>query len=392
MPNWSTPLSIKQILNQKWEKGYILKYALVKDDFFPFSLKLNYPSSAEVNMFFSDIIDWRKSLKKHNKECIGYGYEVIEKEFSNRISGKNVMPTHIVIPTLNDAIKLLKKQVELNLFLDNANKLLNKWDVLNDWITKNPFKVLYIKNDCDCIINVLEWFVTNQERNLYLRQLDIKDVDTKFIENNKGILTELLDIILPESKINKDSRTFEERYYLIRKPELIRFRILDKKYSQNGLTDITVPLSEFVKWESPITRFFFTENEINFLTFPQTSNACVIFGRGYGVDLFKHIPWLKNMEIYYWGDIDTHGFNILSLARSFLPQIHSFLMTEEILLAHRELWVDETKQHLSRIDKLSDDEFALACKLQSNYWRHGVRLEQERIRFSFVERFICSLK
>ena len=33
----------------------------------------------------------------------------------------------------------------------------------------------------------------------------------------------------------------------------------------------------------------------------------------------NHPAWLLEKEIYYWGDIDTHGFAIFNQLRGFLP-------------------------------------------------------------------------
>ena len=63
-------------------------------------------------------------------------------------------------------------------------------------------------------------------------------------------------------------------------------------------------------------------------------------------------------------------------------------MSEEILLAHRDLWVYESAQHLSQIDNLSDDEQRLVSNLQNDVYGLHVRLEQERIAFSYVEKFL----
>ena len=100
------------------------------------------------------------------------------------------------------------------------------------------------------------------------------------------------------------------------------------------------------------------------------------------------MQWLKNKEVYYWGDIDTHGFNILSIARGFLPDIKSFLMTEQILMAHKTLWVKEDRPFLSEIKNLNDQEQNLLYKLQNDYFGSKVRLEQERIRFKYLEEWM----
>ena len=389
MSRWTDSNDIKKILLQKWDKGYILAHALCGDDFFPFRIKLNAPVNAEISMCFSEIAAWIDLLKSNGKQCLGYGYNIIEREAHDRISGKNRIPTYVEVPSLQDAVRFIGKQRELKLFLSNADLLLDKWSILRDWVAQNPFKVIRMEGNCGLILLVLNWFSTHNNRDLYLRQLDIPGIDTKFIESNKGILDDLLSVILPQNQIQNTSRSFEARYGLRKEPEVIRFRILDKRLSLNGITDLSVPLAEFQRLTLPFRRVFITENKVNFLCFPPASASCVIFGRGYGVEMLDDIPWLQEKEVFYWGDIDTHGFNILSRARSYLPQIQSFLMTEEILLAHQPLWVTEEKPFAAHISHLTDEEFTLACRLQTNQWGEGVRLEQERIRFSYVQKFIA---
>ncbi|MEG1362798.1 MAG: DUF2220 family protein [Lachnospiraceae bacterium] len=57
------------------------------------------------------------------------------------------------------------------------------------------------------------------------------------------------------------------------------------------------------------------------------------------------------------------------------------------LLSHQSLWVKEEKQVTAPIEHLTCEEYPLVCKLQANHWGEGVRLEQERIPFLYVENF-----
>lgn len=386
---WSKPDDIKRKIEYRWRKGDILRHYLLKDDLFPLVIKLDSPSSNELSLYFADVINWITQLKEWEKTKVGFGYELIEKEANYRVIGKNSIPTHAIISSLEDATKILLKQKEIKLFVLNAESLLKRWESLQNWILRYPFKL--IKNiglDCDKFVAVLDWFENNPNHYLYLRQLDIPGIDTKFIESNKTIIGELLDLILPADQISLDSKIFEGRFFLREKPKMIRFRILDSSYAFQGFNDLTVPITEFAQWNPSFENVFFTENEINFLSFPSVENSCIIFGKGYGVEIFKMAKWIGEKNVYYWGDIDTHGFNILSIARGFLPDLKSFLMTEDILLEHKKLWVDEPKQHLSEIRHLTTEEYNLVCKLQNDYFGKGIRLEQERVAFSFVEEFV----
>lgn len=364
---------------------------MIEDDgLFPLKIKLKGPTTEEMSTYFSEMLAWIDQLKRFDERTRGFGYTLEEREVHHRLTGKNMIPTYAIIPTLADAVRLLENQAALALYQQNAAALLQEWECLSGWVMKTPFQVVTMEEKVPAVLQVLDWFAGHGERNLYLRQLDIEGVDTKFIEAHKGLFTQLLDIVLPSSQINSGEKIFEKRYGMKTKPNLIRTRILDERLALYGCTDLTLPIEQFRQLEIPFARIFLVENEINFLSFPSTPGACVIFGGGYGVDLIRGVPWLSDKDIYYWGDIDTHGMNILSMVRSFLPQTKSFLMNEYILLSHRALWSKEDIPFLAEIAHLTAQEHGLAVSLQSNCWGEGVRLEQERIRFSEVERFVAT--
>ncbi|MDX6302301.1 MAG: hypothetical protein QOF53_3515 [Nocardioidaceae bacterium] len=55
-------------------------------------------------------------------------------------------------------------------------------------------------------------------------------------------------------------------------------------------------------------------------------DGIVIWGKGFDIDRVGSLPWLVDVDLTYWGDIDTHGFAILDRLRAWLPQTQSTLM------------------------------------------------------------------
>jgi hypothetical protein len=98
------------------------------------------------------------------------------------------------------------------------------------------------------------------------------------------------------------------------------------------------------------------------------------------------VEWLRSKDLHYWGDIDTHGFHILDLMRARFPHTRSLLMDRETLLAHRSAWVREEPPFAGELPGLTVDERALYEDLIANRYGDGVRLEQERIAYGWVER------
>jgi hypothetical protein len=96
------------------------------------------------------------------------------------------------------------------------------------------------------------------------------------------------------------------------------------------------------------------------------------------------LPWLKDMEIVYWGDIDTHGFDILNRLRGRFRCVRSILMDADTLLAHTEQWVVEPAPTSRALPNLTSDEASLYRDLVEGLHGPTIRLEQERVRFSLL--------
>jgi hypothetical protein len=88
------------------------------------------------------------------------------------------------------------------------------------------------------------WIEAHTHPEMYLRQVDVPGVDTKFIERHRTILSALLDRQLPEHRVDRSRppSDFASRYRFRGKPAYVRFRYLanDAEFSE-----ISVRVSEF---------------------------------------------------------------------------------------------------------------------------------------------------
>jgi hypothetical protein len=389
--DWTTAADIKQQLHRYWSRGQILTGKPDGQSLFPLSLRFRKPDARDLSERFDEVRRWIRKLEEGSKAKQGFGYQIEWTGINHRQLGRNRVPAGVSIPTESDAFRLLDKAQEVNRFRTLAETAARRFSSLNSWLARRPLTVLEHAEDWERILAVLAWFQAHPRSGLYLRQLDIPGVDTKFIEARKGLLSELLDEILPPEVVSTQyvgTRNLEERYGLASKPTLIRFRLLEEKLNLCGLTDLSVPASQFARLNVPVDRVFVTENEVNGLAFPDTPGSMVIFGLGYGVQALADVLWLRNKELHYWGDIDTHGFSILHRFRAIFPQAQSFLMDRETLMAHRELWGTETERFLGSLNHLTEAEQSLLADLQQNVLGEQVRLEQERISFGWFQKVL----
>ena len=55
------------------------------------------------------------------------------------------------------------------------------------------------------IVGTVRWIDDCQQPDMYLRQVDVPGVDTKFIEQHRGVLGDLLELQLAAERINLDA-------------------------------------------------------------------------------------------------------------------------------------------------------------------------------------------
>lgn len=387
MQDWTTPSDLTRQVHRFWEKGRILAARINGEPLFPLHLRLRCPSTQAYSVRFAEVRNWIKTLEEGSRDKRGFGYDIEWDSINHRQLGRNSVPRAVSVPTEADAVKLIARQKEARQFEHVLQATKASFPDLLEWLARKPLVAIDYEIDWPRILAVIAWLQAHPQSNLYLRQLDIPGVDSKFIETRKPLLTELLDILLRRKAVpgtNRQAASFEQIYGLKSKPPIIRFRILDGSLAIGGLRDIATPASQFASLHGLAKRIFITENEINGLSFPDVADSIVVFGLGYGVELLGSATWIGECEIHYWSDIDTHGFAMLDRLRAFFPSARSLLMDQATLLSHRSLWGHEDVPFRGVLTRLDADELELFNALVDNRIGENLRLEQERVSFGRV--------
>ncbi len=381
MNQWTSPKRIRSILENKWNRGIFLQEALFPESLFPLRIPLRGPTAAELSDHFSEAQSWVSQFINDGKKK---GFEVQWQQINHRLLGTNEIPIAVQFDSLEQVVKYLGKSSDFELFTKLTDQLLQQFPQLSLWLKKNSLSVVELAPVWEKLINVAHWIKDHPRPKIYIRQMSIPDVDTKFVEKYKKLLGEWLDLLLDTTAILPEStgvKGFEKRYGFLSKPVQVRLRFLDRDLYIQGLSDLTIRSDEFSSLESKVETVFITENDINGLAFPDVKLAMVLFGRGYGFDFLKDAGWLRDKRIYYWGDIDTHGFAILNQFRSVFPQAVSMLMDRETLTTHKEQWVNESAPVCAVLENLTEEELSLYKDLVDNRYGDSVRLEQEVISY-----------
>lgn len=325
-------------------------------------------------------------IHSQSKEKKGFGYTLEFQKIKTKHLGTQDLPISIYFDNEKDFLKFLGKEYEVDSFKLNVEIILGEFPELKEWIIKNPKKVIDNANEWQNILQVCQYFKQNPKPNFYIRELPVK-VHTKFVERNKSIIRELLDVLISEH-VKSEEKEFENRFNLKYAEPQIRFKILDKDISNNyfsGLDDIAIPVSQFEKLNLPVTKVIVVENKTALyttLTLPRMEKAIAIFGSGYSVYNLKNVKWFKDPKLLYWGDIDVQGFEILSQFRGYFPQTKSVLMDKFTFEKYFENDLGKSTNITSQLN-LTDSEKELYDILNINNWR----LEQEKIPFDYVNKY-----
>ncbi len=391
--NWTTSADIASQLRRLWENGTLLAALAEGREIFPRRLALKKPKSAEMAERFSEVRAWIASLDGDAKH-----YRVVRQEIHHRTLGVNTVPAEVWIDSLEACLSLIGKRREADRFASVMEMTAGRNPQLIPWLARRPMQGLALAADWPRLLDIVSWLQNHPRPGIYLRQVDIPGVHSKFIEGHRWVLAELFDLVLPSDSIDATGRGaagFSRRYGFRDKPGRVRLRLLDPSLSLLvGITagavdqDLTVSEETFARLGPPVERVYITENEINYLAFPPVSKSMVIFGAGYGFGILADTAWLHGCSIHYWGDIDTHGFAILDQLRGLFPAAQSLLMDRETLLAHRPHWGREPQPSRAELSRLTPEEHLLYDDLRSDRLALRLRLEQERIGFSWVEKMV----
>lgn len=390
--NLTTVAELDAQVQRLWNQGDILRAVVTNEALFPIRLRVKLASATDVAERFDQVRGWITQLRAAKR------YRVEMQTVRHRVQGANLVPSQVWLDTVNDAVAVINKADDLARFEALVSATAQRRTALMPWLAQSPLRALVLANVWTRLLDVIDWLEAHPRPGVYVRQMDLPGVHSKFIEAHRGVLTELLDVALPADAIEPTAlgvSQFARRYGFRDKPQRVRFRMLDPARAllpQVVERDVTLDAESFARLDPHVSTVFITENEVNFLAIPDVPDSLVIFGAGYGFDLIADAAWLSRCRLLYWGDIDTHGFAILDQLRASWSHVESFLMDHETLLAFAAQWGTEEQPTRSELSRLTAQEQSLFDDLRNNAIANNLRLEQERIGFSYVQAALAALR
>jgi hypothetical protein len=369
---------VRARLARRWQSGTLLAGFASGKPFEPIGVPIRGPAPSEIAERLGAVQEWVADWQRSGRGALRVEY----RRIGGRQFGSNLIPSRAWLDSYDQVWRLLGVETDVRLLTELADSTQATCPMLVPWLRLHPMRTLGLADRWHRLLATVRWIDEHKLPGTYMRQVDVPGVDTKFIERNRGVLADLLDLQLPSGRIDFDAGDFEQRYGFRRKPSYVRFRIDDS----GGWRELTLRAEDFAAPPAGITKAYVLENEITYLAVSCPPRAILVLGGGYAVPVLGSLPWFADLYIAYWGDIDTHGFAILDRMRQRFPRVRSMLMDRTTLLAHRDHWVTEPSPTRSSLEFLDGEEAALYSDLVADRLGRSVRLEQERVGFGVVEK------
>lgn len=376
--SWTTAADIAARVRRRWDDGSLLRAYAEGLPFVPIEVPLRGPRPSQVGDDIAAVREWIAALDAGRRGDSRYALEW--QSIGGRQIGRNELPVRAVVSSFAQALALLGVSAPVRRF-DELLAMVDVHPQVRAWVVSHPHRALELVDEMPSLIAAYVWLDEHRGSQVYLREISARGVDTKFAERYRPVLASML-------AVSATATGFLADLGLRSKPGLVRFRPAPTLGLPDALTELAVRSGELAQLQLRPRVAVIVENEISYLSVDVPDRGIVFWGRGFDVDSVGRLPWLAESDVSYWGDIDTHGFAILDRLRAWLPQARSVLMDRETLLAHRDRWVTEDRPARSALTRLNADERDLYVELVECGLGEGVRLEQERIDWGWVEQRI----
>jgi len=243
--------------------------------------------------------------------------------------------------------------------------------------------------DFELLCRAGDWFAKHQATGLTPRQVPIEGLHAKWLNHRLSLVRQLagrddLGLLPPH-------------------PPRVHFTYLDSAHLAAGARrhdSATIGDRAMPEYQPRVV--VISENKDTAIHFPELDRGISVEGVGRGGGSIAALPWLTEAEhIFYWGDMDADGLEILNEFRAVGVQATSLFMDLSAFAEWEQFGtnVDARGRPLQArkprpVPFLTDAEEALYRCLTSETWARYRRVEQERIPLnvavSTVRRIVAS--
>jgi len=317
-----------------------------------------------------DTLDWRDWVS-----AAGEGVVFVPRQVSYDRAVQEI-PAAVLVDTVDDAARLLGADwvSRLARARDRRTILAAEFPALAEPAAMLRATDAYGDVDFELLCRTAAWFAAPHPSGLTARQVPVEGVGTKWLDAHQADVRRLAGL---------DSLDLERG-----RPPRVHLTYLDPRHLDAGgrRHDVaTVGDVDTVAYRPRVV--LISENRDTAQLFPPVVGGIAIEGEGRGAGAVAALPWAREAEsLYYWGDMDADGLEILHGFRAAGLPVRSLFMD---LAAYRQ-WerygVDHDhggrplKARTPReVTLLEPAERELYLALCSPDWPGHRRIEQERI-------------
>lgn len=293
-----------------------------KSDPYPLKISLAAPSGRKLSEAAEGFSAWKQSIMSFAERM---GCPVaLENRKVPKTTAVIAVPVSIEVPSADAAIAIIGTKAR-----SAVASCADRWGRLRDrafapeaaaefiWKTRKRTNI-----DFELLVAAADWARSHETQGMTPRELPIPDMQGKLL-NPKG------DRLLVALLAGKPDLGLLDR------PKKVELKYLDPSSPTGfGLCVLgTQDERDLARPSYPCRFAIILENRDTFNSFPMAgicgSGAVAILGNGnQGPTVITQIPWLAEIpDIYYWGDMDTDGLEILARYRRAGLNCKSLLMS-----------------------------------------------------------------
>lgn len=354
-----------------------------EDSHWPHTFALGRKSSTALAMDFARAQEWALGWRDWARE-----EGVSLTDAPRRIRGTTEqIPTHVTVPDIDTAARISGASWPAT--LRQARQRLGRMTLI---FPEHPAlgRVLQSAHgfsdvDFDLLCTAAAWFRENDGQGLSPRQVPVEGLHSKWLNTRRSTVADLAGV---------DSLGLVE----VRASE-VNFTYIDPIYRRGSgrVHDSVVP-GDNVTPQYPPEVVIITENKDTSILFPHIPGGVSVQGHGNaGPSLITRIPFLIDAaHLFYWGDLDAKGLEIVNQYRRFGVDIETILMDIATLERYAAFAteVDERARPLTRsapkpLALLTATELSAYKRLTDPDSVGPLRVEQERIPLTIAAAWVA---
>ena len=225
---WTRPADVREAVRRKWP--FLLTAFMTGEPWAPLDVPLRGPGPAEIGERLADVQDWAAEWERAGRGPLRVEY----KKIGGRSFGTNQIPSRAWLDGYDQAWELLGTRRDVRTLTSLAEQTKAECPRVTGWLERRPVRALELADAWPRLLATVRWIEERERPGMYVRQVDVPGVDTKFIEKHRRVLAELLDLQLDPARIDQAAADFEGRYGFARKPAYVRLRTAapDARFSE----------------------------------------------------------------------------------------------------------------------------------------------------------------